>query len=423
MTAGRQPFPRSTQLREPIPDEAVVTVLAGLAAGPERVSNALLSEEEQSIRAWAHTFAEEHVRPEAARCDQERSVPTRVLEAAHAAGMISRPIPGELGGGGAGSMLAAALVGEEMAWGCVGIHSYLEATNMFISVVLETGTDEQKKLWLGRLCDTRPVFGSFACTEPGAGSDVANVRTSAAPVPGGWRLRGEKIFITNAGLSEVLVVVARVAGTEGHDGLSLFLVDGHADGVTYGPRARTMGWRASTNAGIFLDDVFVPDDQVLGEVGQGFSRAVRTFQLSRVEVAAASIGIARAALEYACEYAKGRSVFGRSISAFQGVAFPLADGLTRLHAARLLTWEAARAADRGEECGTKASMAKLFASEAAVEITSQAVQTLGGHGYVEDHPVEKWFRDARLETIEEGTSEVQRHIISRALIDGRVELD
>jgi alkylation response protein AidB-like acyl-CoA dehydrogenase len=387
------------------------------------VTSALLSEDEQAIRDWAHTLAAEHVRPDAARCDRERSVPTAALEAAHAAGMISRAIPEEYGGGGTASVLAAALIGEEMAWGCVGIHSYLEATNMFVSAVLEAGTDEQKKLWLSRLCDTRPVFGSFACTEPAAGSDVANLRTTATPLPGGWRLSGQKIFITNAGLSEVLVVVARVAGTSGHDGLSLFLVDGHSEGVSYGPRARTMGWRASTNAEIFLDAVFVADDQVLGEVGQGFAGTVRTFQLSRIEVAAASIGIARAALEYGCEYAKGRTAFGRTISAFQGVAFPLADGLTRLHAARLLTWEAARAADRGEEFGTKASMAKLFASEAAVDITSQAVQTLGGHGYVEDHPVEKWFRDARLETIEEGTSEVQRHIVSRALIDGRIELD
>ncbi len=395
----------------------------GSVRRPERVTKALLTDDEQAIRAWAHTFAHDYVRPEAPHYDQQRRVPTPVLEAAHAAGMISRAIPEQYGGGGMDSALAGALIGEEMAWGCVGIHSYLEATNMFISAVLEAGTDEQKKLWLTRLCDNRPVFGSFACTEPGAGSDVANIASTAQPVPGGWKLQGQKVFITNAGLSEVLVLVARLAGTAGHDGLTLFLIDGHAKGVSYGPRAQTMGWRAATNAEIFLDEVFVPHDQVLGEVGRGFVGTVRTFQLSRVEVAAASIGIARAALEYACGYAKQRRAFGRNISDFQGVAFPLADGLTGLHAARLLTWEAARAADRGEEFDIKVAMAKLFASEAAVTITSQALQTLGGHGYVEDHPVEKWFRDARLETIEEGTSEVQRHIISRALIGGRIELD
>jgi alkylation response protein AidB-like acyl-CoA dehydrogenase len=403
--------------------EVDVTEQGGGIQEAERVTSALLSEEEQAIRDWAHTFARDYVRPEAPRHDQERSVPTSVLAAAHAAGMISRPIPTLYGGGGMESALAGAVIGEEMSWGCVGIYSYLEATNMFTAVVLEVGTDDQKKQWLSRLCDTRPVFGSFACTEPGAGSDVANIATVAEPVPGGWRLRGQKIFITNAGLSEVLVVVARVVGTAGHDGLSLFLVDGHDEGIAYGPRARTMGWRAATNAEVFLDDVFVPNEQVLGEIGQGFAGTVRTFQLSRIEVAAASIGMARAALEYACQYSRTRKAFGRSISEFQGVSFPMADALTRLHAARLLTWEAARAADRGEAFGTKSAMAKLFASEAAVDITSQALQTLGGHGYVEDHPVEKWFRDARLETIEEGTSEVQRHIISRALMNDRIELD
>ena len=184
-----------------------------------------------------------------------------------------------------------------------------------------------------------------------------------------------------------------------------------------------MGWRAATNTEIFLDDVFVPSDQVLAEIGDGFAGAVRTFQLSRIEVAAASIGIARAALEYARDYAQSRTAFGQNIGRYQGVSFPLADGLTRLHAARLLTWEAARAVDRREDCGIKSAMAKLFASEATVEITSQALQTLGGHGYVEDYPVEKWFRDARLETIEEGTSEIQRHIIARALFNNMIETD
>jgi alkylation response protein AidB-like acyl-CoA dehydrogenase len=390
---------------------------------PERVSSALLTHEEQAIRDWAHTFARDYVRPESARFDQERLVPTKVLDAAHAAGMISRPIPEKYGGGGTDSALAGALIAEEMAWGCVGVYSYLEATNMFISVVLEAGTDDQRQEWLSRLCGPRPVFGSFACTEPGAGSDVANISSTAHQVDGGWRLRGQKIFITNASLSEVMVVVARVAGTTGHDGLSLFLLDGDSDGVGYGPRARTMGWRAATNTEVFLDDVFVPDEQVLGEIGHGFDGIVKTFQMSRIEVAAASIGIARAALEYSRDYAKQRMAFGQSISRFQGVSFPFADGITRLHAARLLTWEAARASDRGEECGTKTAMAKLFASEAAVAITSHAMQTLGGHGYVEDHPVEKWFRDARLETIEEGTSEVQRHIISRAFINNRIEAE
>lgn len=390
---------------------------------PEVLNGGMLSKDQEAIRLWARTFAENFVRPSAAKCDQERSVPTEALEAAHDAGILTQAVPEKYGGGGSESTFDGALIAEELSWGCVGFYSYVEATNMFISVVREVGTDEQKEKWLGRLCGSRPVFGSFACTEPGAGSDVAGINSTAYPAEGGWRLRGQKIFITNGGLSEVLVVVARVEGTTGRHGLSLFLVDGKAEGMSYGPRTRTMGWRSATNTEVFLDDVFVPNEDVLAEVGHGFAGAVRTFQLSRIEVAAASIGIARAALEYARNYANNRFAFGKEIGQFQGISFPLADCLTRLRAARLLTWEAARADDRGEECAVTSAMAKLFASEAAVDITSQALQTLGGHGYVEDHPVEKWFRDARLETIEEGTSEIQRHIIAQSFLNNSTGLD
>jgi alkylation response protein AidB-like acyl-CoA dehydrogenase len=309
-----------------------------------------------------------------------------------------------------------------MSWGCVGIYSYIEGLNMFVSAVREAGTAEQQEQWLSKLCGPAPQFASFACTEPEAGSDVAGLRTAARQVPDGWLISGQKTFITNAGISAAMIVVARVEGTSGRDGLTLFIVDGQAEGISYGPRARTMGWRASCNCSVHLDDVFVPSSQVLGEVGNGFGAVVRTFELSRIEVAAASLGIARAALEYARDYARVRTAFGRPISQFQGLSFPLADAATRLRAARLLTWDAARAADRQQPIDTSAAMAKLFASEAAVEITGLAMQVLGGHGYVEDHPVEKWLRDARLEIIEEGTSQIQRLIISRALFGGDLSL-
>jgi alkylation response protein AidB-like acyl-CoA dehydrogenase len=386
------------------------------------MDHCMLTEDEQAVRDWAHGFAEEFVRPVAAEMDRERAVPHDVLDAAHRAGLTTFAVPQEFGGGGMTGALPAALIAEEMSWGCVGIYSYIEGLNMFVSALREAGTAQQQEQWLSKICGPAPQFASFACTEPEAGSDVAGLRTTAREVPDGWLIRGEKTFITNASMAAALIVVARIEGTSGHDGLSLFIVDGQAEGLSYGPRARTMGWRASCNCPVHLDDVFVPDSQVLGELGNGFSAVVRTFELSRIEVAAASLGIARAALEYARDYARLRTAFGRPISQFQGLSFPLADAATRLHAARLLTWDAARAADRQQPIDTAAAMAKLFASEAAVEITGLAMQVLGGHGYVEDHPVEKWLRDARLETIEEGTSQIQRLIISRALFNGDLSL-
>ena len=382
-----------------------------------------LTDEERDLREWARGFATSVVRPASADLDRDRLVPMELLEQAHEAGLFTYAIPEQYGGGGNHSAVAGALVAEEMAWGDVGVYSYCEGTNMFIAAVDEAGTEDQKQRWLSLLCQPKLTMGAFACTEAGGGSDVAGLTTRAERVPGGYSITGQKMWITNGSVADVLLVVARVDGAAEPSDLTLFLVSGDAEGITYGPRARTMGWRSSTNTPVFLDNVFVPDEDVLGEAGRGFAVTKRAFELSRVEVAACSIGMARAALEYAVDYANEREAFGQAIANFQGIAFPLADAATQIHAARLLTLEAARAADRGERFGTQASMAKLFASEMACWVTSQAMQVLGGHGYVEDHPVEKWFRDARLETIEEGTSEIQRLIISRSLLSGRLALD
>ena len=386
------------------------------------VSRCELDDDALELQEWVHGFAQAAIRPSAASNDQARLQPLDVLASADEVGLLTLAIPAEYGGAGAGSALTRAIVAEELSWGCIGVYSYFSGTNMFIAAVLECGDDDQRRRWLAPLCADGPHTAGFACTEPGGGSDVSRIRTRARKVDGGYRLNGQKIFITNAGVAHSLLIVADASDGEQRLGLTMFAVRGDATGLSYGPRARTMGWRASTNAEVFIDDVFVADGDVIGAVGTGFAGAVRTFEVSRIEVAACSIGVARASLEYARDYANQREAFGRSIARFQGVSFPLADAVTRLHAARLLTWDAARAADRGEAFGTKASMAKLFASETAVATTSQALQVLGGHGYVEDHPVEKWFRDARLETIEEGTSEIQRVIIGRALLDSTTSL-
>lgn len=386
------------------------------------VSDCQLGDDDRNVQRWAHGFAADVIRPTAARNDQERRQPLDVLRSAYDVGLLTLSIPMEHGGGGAESAVTQAIVAEELSWGCMGVYSYFSGTNMFVAALRECGTRDQQRRWLTPLCTDGPRTAAFACTEPGGGSDVSSIRTRARKADGGYILTGQKIFITNAGLAHSLLIVADAVEGESRLGLTMFAVCGDSPGLGYGPRTRTMGWRASTNAEVFIDDVFVPDEDVIGDVGTGFAGAVRTFELSRIEVAACSIGVARASLEYARDYANQRQAFGRSIARFQGVSFPLADAVTRLYASRLLTWDAAGAADRGEPFGTKASMAKLFASENAVATTSQALQVLGGHGYVEDHPVEKWFRDARLETIEEGTSEIQRVIIGRALLDSSTSL-
>jgi acyl-CoA dehydrogenase len=381
-----------------------------------------LSPEQLSLRELARDFAREVIRPIAAESDRKCSAPMDVLEKMHQAGLSNFAIPASYGGGGADGALQSALVAEELAWGCAGIYSYLSGTNMFVAALADSGTEDQKARWLRALCAENFAAAAFACTEPDAGSDVSGIKTTAKETDGGYLLRGQKTFITNARIATAMVVVASTAPELGREGLTMFLVGGDAKGLSCGPPLRTLGWRAATNSDVFLDNVFVPTDAVLGAVGDGHHIASRVFERSRIDVAAAALGIARAALEYAVDYANTRVAFGKKIRSYQGLSFPLADAATSLRAARLLTWDSARACDRGEPYGVQASMAKLFASESAVRTTYQAIQVLGGHGYTEKHPVEKWYRDARLETIEEGTSEIQRLIISRALQLGELDL-
>jgi acyl-CoA dehydrogenase len=381
-----------------------------------------LTDEQRSIRDLARDVARDVIRPVAAECDREPRVPAAVLETLHRSGLTNYAVPAAYGGGGITRALESALISEELAWGCAGIYSYVSGTNMFISTLAEGGTDVQQLQWLGPLCGDTYVAGAFACTEPDAGSDVSGIRTVAHRTDGGYVIKGEKTFITNARMAGAMVVLASTNPEHGKDGLTVFAVGSDANGITCGPPIRTMGWRTATNSSVFFDDVLVSMDSVIGEVDSGFELASRVFERSRIDVAAASLGIARAALEYAVDYANSRVAFGKKIRSYQAVSFPLADCATNLRAARLLTWEAARACDSGEPFGTLASMAKLLASETAVQTTYHAMQVLGGHGYTDAHPVEKWFRDARLETVEEGTSEIQRLIISHALQHGKLDL-
>jgi acyl-CoA dehydrogenase len=325
-------------------------------------------------------------------------------------------LPEEYGGGGLTDCLTACIVQEELSHGCSGIGNLITTNGFFAEPVLVLGTEEQKRRWLEPLTGPEPPLTALAITEPQSGSDAASIRTSARRADGGYVLNGQKAWISSGGVARFYVVFANVEPGSGHRGITAFVVEEGDEGFRCGPPIRKMGQRAIPNVELFLDDVFVPEDRRLGEEGMGFRGLMETFDRSRITLAASATGLARAALEYATQYAKERVQFGKPIAQHQAVAFRLADMALRVDAARLLTWRAATMLDRGERVTREAAMAKLHASETAMWCTWAAVQTLGGWGYSREYPVEKWMRDAKLEEIEEGTSDIQRLIISRTLL-------
>jgi alkylation response protein AidB-like acyl-CoA dehydrogenase len=376
-----------------------------------------LTPEQQEIQRVCRDFAAREIRPAASAVDEaDTAVPWDVWHAAAAIGLTSFMLPEELGGGGLTDVFTGCLVQEELCHGCSGIGNLITSNGFFAEPVLELGTEEQKERWVRPLTSERPPMTALATTEPDFGSDAAGMRTTAKRVDGGYVLNGQKAWISNGGVAQSYVVFATVEPGSGHRGVTAFLLDRDDDGLSFGEPMRKMGQRAIVNTELFLADCFVADDRRLGAEGAGFRGLMTTFDRSRVTLAAAATGLARAALEYATDYAKQRVQFGKPIAEHQAVAFRLADMALRVDASRLLAWRAARMLDRGERATTEAAMAKLHASETAMACTWGAVQTLGGWGYSREYPVEKWMRDAKLEEIEEGTSDIQRLVISRGLL-------
>jgi acyl-CoA dehydrogenase len=376
-----------------------------------------LTPEQDEIRRVCREFAAREIRPVSASVDEaDVEVPWEVWHKAAGLGLTSFMIPEELGGGGMTDVLTGCVVQEELCHGCAGIGNLVTSGGFFAEPVLALGTDEQKERWVRPLTTDRPPLTALATTEPEAGSDAAAIRTTARRVDGGYVLDGQKAWISNGGVAQSYVVFATVAPGTGHRGVTAFLLDRDDEGLSFGAPMRKMGQRAIVNTELFLQDCFVADDRRLGDEGEGFRGLMATFDRSRVNLAAAATGLARAALEYATAYAKERRQFGVPIAEHQAVAFRLADMALRVDASRLLAWRAAQMLDRGERATTEAAMAKLHASETAMACTWGAVQTLGGWGYSREYPVEKWMRDAKLEEIEEGTSDIQRLIISRGLL-------
>ena len=376
-----------------------------------------LTAEQREIRDVCRDFAAREIRPISQAVDEaDTEMPWEVWYKAAELGLTSFMLPSEYGGGGLTDCLTACIVQEELCFGCSGIGNLITSGGFFAEPILVLGSEEQKRRWIEPIAGDRPLLGALATTEPDSGSDAASIATAAEQKSDGYVLRGQKTWISNGGIAEFYVVFATVAPGTRSRGVTAFVVEREDEGVSFGEPMKKMGQRAIVNAEMFLADVELPADRRLGEEGQGFSGLMQTFDRSRVTLGAAATGLARAALEYAVEYAKTREQFGKPIGEHQAVAFRLADMATRVDAARLLVWQAARRVDAGQEVTKEAAMAKLFASETAMWCTWAAVQTLGGWGYSREYPVEKWMRDAKLEEIEEGTSDIQRLIISRRLL-------
>jgi acyl-CoA dehydrogenase len=376
-----------------------------------------LSDEQREIQRTCREFAEREIRPNARAVDEaDGEVPWEIWRKAARIGLTSFMLPLEHGGGGMRDCLTGCIVQEELSHGCAGIGNLITSNGFFAEPLLALGDESQKRRWLAPLTSMEPPLTALAITEPQSGSDAASIATHARRVSGGYSISGQKAWTSNGGVASYYIVFATVQPGSGHRGVTAFVIEDTDQGFSSGRPIAKMGQRAIPNTELFLEEVFVPEERRLGEEGSGFRGLMETFDRSRVTLAASATGLARAALEFAVDYAKQRIQFGKPIAEHQAVAFRLAEMALRVDASRLLTWRAARMLDAGRRATTEAAMAKLHASETAMWCTWAAVQTLGGWGYSREYPVEKWMRDAKLEEIEEGTSDIQRLIISRSLV-------
>ncbi len=370
---------------------------------------------ERELVALAHEFAANEIRPVAPHHDETEEYPTEVIRKAATVGLTAYDLPEAYGGGGVESIRTQCLIGEELAWGDAPIGSLVASASFFAGPILEMGTEEQRQRWVPPLCAPEPTMSALAITEPGAGSDAAAITTTAVRDGDAYVVNGSKTWVSGAPNADLYLVYATVAPGTRSRGITSFLVEKGDPGFTIGRKLPKLGSRCYPTAELFFDDCRIPADRRIGDEGQGFYGVMRWFEQSRVTLASNSIGIGRAALEVAVDYAKERTAFGKRIHEFQAVSFRLVDAKMKLDQARLMTLYAADLADRGEPFGTEASMAKLAASEAAWFATNAAVMTLGSYGYSREYPVEKWLRDAKLEEIYEGTSDIQRLIVARSM--------
>ncbi|MBC5783940.1 acyl-CoA dehydrogenase family protein [Ramlibacter sp. USB13] len=374
----------------------------------------LLSPDQEMIRDAVRDFAREQLWPHAAQWDREHTFPREAHKGLAALGAYGICVPEELGGAGL-DYLTLALVLEEIAAGDGGTSTAISVTNCPVNAILmRYGSEAQKKKWLTRLAQGE-LLGVFCLTEPHVGSDASALRTTAAKTNDGYVLNGVKQFITSGQNGQLAIVIAVTDKAEGKRGMSAFLVPTDTPGYVVARLEDKVGQHSSDTAQIRFEDCRIPTENLIGEEGEGYRIALSALEGGRIGIAAQSVGMARSAFEVALQYAKERESFGTAIFHHQAVGFRLADCATQLEAARQLVWHAASLRDAGRPCLKEAAMAKLFASEVAEKVCSAAIQTLGGYGYVSDFPVERIWRDVRVCQIYEGTSDVQKILIQRAL--------
>lgn len=376
-----------------------------------------LSEEQKQMQSLARQFTREVIIPAAPEHDRDESYPEEVVARAADLGLLNTGIPPELGGLGLG-MLDEVIIGEELAYGCMGIYTILMASELGITPILLAGTEEQKERFLTPLLDG-PRLAAFALSEPDNGSDAAAMRTRAVFDGDDVVLSGTKMWITNGGLADITVVFASFDPEARHRGTVAVVVEGDAEGLAHQKIHGKLGQRASYTAELILDAVRVPRGNILGEPGDGFRIAMQTLDRTRIPVAAGSVGIARRALDESVAYASERQAFGRPITDFQAIQFKLADMKIGLETARWQTYHAAWLVDRGLPHSEASAIAKAYASDTAFAAANEAIQIHGGYGYVNEYPVEKLLRDVKLNQIYEGTNEIQRLVIARSLTRAR----
>lgn len=378
--------------------------------------NLRFTEEQKMMRKMVRDFAAEQITPIIEEMEENDTFPRKIIDQMAELGLMGIPIPEKYGGAEMDFTSYIIAINElSKVSATVGVILSVH-TSVGTNPILYFGTEEQKQKYVTKLA-TGEYLGAFGLTEPGAGSDAASLKTTAVKKGDHYVLNGEKIFITNGGEADTYVCFAKTNPELGTKGISAFIVEKDTPGFSIGKKEKKMGLHGSNTVSLTFSDAIVPAENLLGKEGEGFKIAMSNLDNGRIGIAAQALGIAEAALEAAINYAKERRQFGKSISAQQGIAFKLADMATKVEAARLLVYRAANLKDQGLPVGNFASMAKLFASRTAVEVATEAVQVFGGYGYTKEYPVERYFRDAKITEIYEGTSEIQRHVISKQLLN------
>jgi alkylation response protein AidB-like acyl-CoA dehydrogenase len=374
-----------------------------------------LTDAQRSIRELAGNFAREQIAPRARQHDLEERLSPGLLQELASVGLMGVNVPPELGGAGAGAV-AYSLAMMEVAAACASTSVAMAVTNMCAELIAHFGTEAQRNKYVRALVSGEAMAGAFALSEPHCGSDAAALKTRAERRGGSWVLNGTKQWITSGAYAGVLIVWARV-GSEGREGISAFIVEGRTPGLQIGRAEDKLGIRGSSTVALTFENCEIPAESVLGREGQGFELAMVALDGGRIGIASQACGVARAAQEAAKRYLQERHAFGHPIAEFQAMQWFLANMATELRAAELMTLRAASLKEAGKPFTREASMAKLFASEAAYRACEKAIQIHGGYGYIDEFPVERFFRDARVQTIYEGTSEIQRVVIARELLN------